>query len=59
MEIARDRPPRYGNIETRRSLLPNTSKYETRSLLIELQANGMYLGDAIINEALQQAGEID
>ena len=59
MEIARDRPPCYGNIETRMSLLPNTSKYETRSLLIELQANDIYLGDAIINDALQQAGEID
>ena len=25
MEIAGDRPPRYGHIETRRSLLPNAS----------------------------------
>ena len=32
MEIAGDRPPRYGNIETRRSLLPE--EIETgRSLL--------------------------
>ena len=29
MEFAGDRPPRYGNIETRRALLPNTLKYET------------------------------
>ena len=42
-----------------RSLLLNTSKYETRSLLMELRDNGMYLGNAIINDALQQAGEID
>ena len=28
-------------------------------LLMALQDNGMYLGDAIINDALQQAGEID
>ena len=30
-----------------------------KPLLRELQANDMYLGDAIINEALQQAGESD
>ncbi len=28
-------------------------------LLMELRANGMYLGDAVINDALRQAGEID
>ncbi len=32
-EIAGDRPPRYGNIETPRFLLPNTSKYETPSVM--------------------------
>ena len=34
MELARACPPRYGHIETRRSLLPNTPKYETPSDII-------------------------